>query len=184
MIGSQTFPFIDGLAPSWADLTVSMSPPRPPGAIGGALSAASQAASAVGINPLVLSQIQAINTGTSLEIDNVRAGGRVIARTTGEETCTASMAFYTGGFQEFLTRISTLAPLRGLQRRAGLVHFDLDYQYRLPNNPVLYGCRIKGCRFAGREKNSTTGNAADIVTVALSVIQVVDVVNGQEVCLI
>jgi hypothetical protein len=74
-----------------------------------------------------------------------------------------------------------IAPLRGTQRRVGLVHFDLDYQYRMPNNPTLYGCRIKGARFGGREKNSTTGNAADIVTVPLSVIQVVDVVNGQEV---
>lgn len=182
MLGSQAFPFINGAAPSWADIKVSLSPPRPVGGLGAVAGAATAVAAAAGASFLTMQMLQAINTGVQVEVDDVRgaSGGRVLARTTGEQSQTCSLTFYSTGFDDFLFKIGTIAPLRGAQRRVSLVSFDIDYQYKMPGEVALKGTRIRGCRYLGRERNDSQGNAAALVTVPISCVSIVDVVNGIE----
>lgn len=164
---NNEFPILNGIAPSWADVIVRATPD------GG---------------PLVeMKDIAAINSGRSVEVGSQKgaSGGRVIKRTTGDGSQEASVTFYRSGYQRFLRALMALAPARSNgERILTLVHFGIQIQHTPPGDAEIYERLIKGCRVLSDTMNSAEGSDAQQVEVALSVIQIVDIIDGVPVVLI
>jgi hypothetical protein len=163
---NNEFPILDGIAPSWADIIVRATPK------GGPL--------------IEMKDIAAINTGTSLEVGEQEgaSGGRVIKRTSGRGKQEASITFYRSGFQRFLRALMALAPSRGNQRLISLVHFGIQIQHTPPGDVEIYEYRIKGCRYMGRTMNAAEGVDAQQVECPISVLEIADMIDGEEVVMI
>lgn len=163
---NNEFPILDGIAPSWADIIVRAKPQ------GGPL--------------IEMKDIAAINTGTSLEVGDQRgaSGGRVIKRTTGAGKQEASILFYRSGFQRFLRALAALAPRRGNQRLISLVHFGVQIQHTPPGDVEIYEYRLKGCRYMGRKMDAAEGVDAQQVDCPISIIEIADMIDGEEVVMI
>lgn len=161
---SNDFPVVDGIAPSWADIIVRLSP--------------------IGAPLLELGDIKAINSGTTVEYGEQRAGGRLMKRTTGSESSEASITLYRSGYQKLLRGLKSAAPSRGNQRLVALVHFGIEVQHTPPGDVEVYLYRLKGCRLKGRTLNGSEGDDADTVEVPLSVVQIADVIDGEEVVMV
>jgi hypothetical protein len=166
MAVSTDFPVLDGIAPSWADIIVRATP------AGGAL--------------IEMKDISAINTGRSVEVGEQKgaSGGRVIKRTTGEAKYEGSLTLYRSGYQKLLRGLMELAPSRGNQRIISLVHFGIQVQHTPPGDVEIYEYRLKGCRLIGGTVNSAEGTDADTVEVPLSVLEIVDMIDGVEVVML
>ena len=65
-----------------------------------------------------------------------------------------------------------------------LVQFQIQVQHTPPGSDEIYEFRLKGCRIAGRTLNSAEGSDAEQVEVPLSIIELVDIIDGQEIVLI
>lgn len=165
-MATNSYPIFDGIAPSWADVVARMT-------TNGGVAFETE-------------DIKAINTGTSLEIGEQRgaSGGRVLRRTTGAASQEASITFYKSGYQKFLRTMKAEAPLRGNQRRIALVHFDVQVLWTPEGESDIFETRIKGARIKGRTMNTAEGNDADEVEVPLSVIEIADMIDGEEVVLL
>lgn len=160
---NNDFPIYDGIAPSWADIIVRATPS--------------------GAAIVDMKDIFSINTGITVEVgEQVGAsGGRVMKRTTGSVKYEATITFYRSGYQRFLRALMDLAPPRGNQRLLSLVHFGVQIQHTPPGDVEIYETRLKGCRVLGRTMNTAEGNDAQQVEVPLSVIEIVDMIDGAEV---
>src|ERR1044071_8644261 len=117
-------PLLDGVAPSWADISVRISPSAGGGGVAGAVIGA--VANAVVGNLLELGDIKAINTGTSVDLGEQREGGRVIKRTRGSVSYEASMTLYASGWQKLVKGLLAVAPRRGSQVLVSLVNFTVN----------------------------------------------------------
>lgn len=160
------FPIIDGIAPSFADVAVKTS--------------------GTNLALLTVDDIQAVNTGTSLEVGVQRgaSGGRKMKRTTGSADAEASLTLYYNGYQKLLRNLMAAAPRRGNQARISLVHFQVDVQFTPPGDIEIYEFRIKGCRVAGRTINAAEGTDAQLVELPLNTIDIADIIDGVEVVLL
>jgi hypothetical protein len=175
-------PLLNGFAPSWCDIAVRVSP---------------------GGGPLIeIGDIAAIDYNASLELGEQREGGRVVNRTRGAVSYEASMTLYASGYQKLLLGLVAAAPLRGAQSLISLVSFSISIQFTPPTGGGLAGqaigavagalgvgggifeTRLKGCRVIGRNISAAEGVDAQQVEVPLSVIEIVDVVNGKEMVLV
>lgn len=163
-LANNDFPVLDGVAPSWADVIVRASP--------------------VGAPLIETKDISAINTGATVEVGEQRRGGRVYKRTTGSSSYEASMTLYYSGWTKLISGLVALAPVRGNQRIISLVHFGLQVQYTPPGSAEIFEYRVKGCRILGRTINGAEGNDATSVEVALSTIEIVDMIGGREVVIL
>lgn len=163
MAVNNEYPVLDGIAPSWADIIVKATPK------GAAL--------------IDIKDIAAINTGTTVEVGEQRgaSGGRVIKRTTGSVSYEASITLYRSGYQKLVRGLMAIAPTRGNQKVISLAHFGIQVQHTPPGDIEIYEYRLKGCRILGRSLNGAEGTDADQVEVPLSVIEIVDMIDGVEV---
>lgn len=163
---SQDYPVLDGIAPSWADIEVNATPN--------------------GASLIKMKDIQAINTNSTLEIGEQRgaSGGRVMKRTTGSKTDEASWTLYRTGYQNLARSLMAIAPVRGNQRLIGLVHFLVQVSHTPPGIDEIFEYRLKGCRVSGRQLNAAEGTDAEIAEIPLSISELVDIIDGQEVVLL
>jgi hypothetical protein len=163
---NQDYPILDGIAPSWADIQVS---------------------SSIYDGPLVeMKDIKAINTSRSVEVGKQRgaSGGRTKRRTVGQSDEEASWTLYRTGYDDLIRALASVAPARGNERLISLVHFDIQYQYSPPGSVKIFERKILGCRVIGDTMNDTEGSDPQEVEVPLSVIKIVDVIDGVEIVLI
>lgn len=169
MLGLE-FPSLNGIVPSWADIGVKTT--------------------GTGFPLIDMKDIQSINSGSSVEVGEQRgaSGGRVMARTTGAVSYTASMVLYRTGYQKLLRNLAmspeALSRGGGAQAAITLVHFDIVVQHTPPGSFELFEFRIKGCRITGREANDTEGSEPMVVDVALNPLLVVDVIDGREIAML
>lgn len=160
---NQAFPILNGVSPSWADMSFKAIPS--------------------GVAIFDMSDVAAVSHGTTIEKGEQRglSGGRVIKRTTGSQSHEGSITFYRDGFQKALTNLAALAPLRGNQRAMGLVAFDAIIQHTPHNSVDIYEVRWKGVYFLGDSMSHAEGTDADKVEVALSIGERVHMINGVEI---
>lgn len=168
MLANNEYPVLDGIAPSWADVICKIAAPGAP--------------------TLDMKYFKSINTGRSVEVGEQRAGGRVMRRTTGQGSQTASATLYREGFNILLELLAAAAEAQGFTRGnqllVSLVHFGLELRHTPPNSVRIYCRRVKGCRYLKDDLNGAEGADADTVDIDLSPIEVADVINGKEVVLI
>jgi hypothetical protein len=163
-LANNDYPVLDGVAPSFADIILRVSP--------------------AGAPLLDMKWIKSINTGRTVEVGEARQGGRVFKRTTGSGSQEASMTVYREGHILLLRSLAALAPKRGNTKLVSLVIFGLQIQHTPPGSIEIYERRIKGCRLLGDALNSAEGTDADTVDLTLNPLEIVDVIDGEEVALI
>lgn len=156
------FPILDGIAPSWADISVRATPN--------------------GGNLITMGDIAAINSGWTVEVGEQREGGRVIKRTRGSVSYEAGWTLYASGYQKLLRALVEVAPRNAKgQALLSLAHFLIHVQWTPPGADDILEYKIKGCRLLGRTIDSSEGDDAQQIEMSLSTIEVVDVIDGVEV---
>ncbi len=156
------YPVLDGVAPSWADITVKM--------LGS------------GLVLLEMNDIAAISSGWTVEIGEQRSpGGRVMKRTAGAPSFEASWTLYYEGVQQMLENLLAVMPRRGNEAKASLVSFNIEQQWTPFGSSRIFHRRIKGCRISGNTLAAAEGTDAQQVEIALNPLVVCDVINGIEV---
>ena len=117
-----------------------------------------------------------------MDIGEQRSGGRVIRRTTGSVSHTASMTMYRSGFQTMLANAPPTAPKRGDVSLITHIYFDLQVQHSFPGpgQAEIYEFILKGCRPMAFTLNGAEGAEADTVDVPLSVSEIIHIVNGRK----
>ena len=163
---NNEYPVLDGIAPSWADISCKATPD------GGSL--------------IVMADIKSITTGSVVEVGEQRgaSGGRVIKRTTGAKKDTAGMVLYHTGYLKLMRNLAKLAPSRGNEKLVSLVHFGFQIQFTPPGDPDVYEYRLFGVRFLGRNTNNQEGTDPNEVDCVLSIAKLADIVDGQEIVMI
>lgn len=161
MPANNQYPVYNGVAPSWADISVNVSPD------GGSI--------------LDLADIQEISTSSAIEVGTVEAGGRVIKRTTGAVKYEASMKLTHEGAVKLCRALAALAPSRGNVKLLRFVHFSVQIQWMPEGSTETFEQRIKGCFYAGKDLSSAKGTDATMVDVKLNPLEIVDVIDGEEV---
>jgi hypothetical protein len=170
MAVNNEYPVLDGIAPSWADLSVKLT--------------------GADITLLEMRDIKAINTGRSVEVGAQRGatGGRKKKRTTGQADEEASWTLYRDGFQRMLRTLKAAAESKGYVRGnevlISLVHFDIIWFMTPPGDPDIYERRVYGARVIGDTMNSAEGSDAQEVEVPLSVAKIADIIDGKEIVLL
>lgn len=166
MAFSNDYPILDGVAPSWADI--------------------SAIASSNGSPLLTVKDFQSISTNTTVEVGVQRgaSGGRVIRRTTGQVDFEASLVLYRTGYNELLRKLIPLAPQRGNQRAVSLVKFDIQVMHTPFGSEDVFEFRLMGCRLTGRALNPAEGTDAETVDCPISLVNIVDIVDGVEVVML
>jgi hypothetical protein len=155
-------PTKDEFAPSWQDISLKFR--------------------LYGGRTFEVSDVKGVTLNTSIDIGQQRAtGGVVVRRTTGSETHTGSVNLYRRGWISALEEMVKVAPLKLGKRRIGGIHFDIEVQHSFPGESRIYTMRVKGCRVAGREYGPQEGNDPDTVNIPMSIADIVDVINGEEV---
>lgn len=166
MPANNEYPILDGIAPSWADVSVRLS-------LTGA--------------PLIdMRDIKALNSGRTVEVGAAKSGGRVKRRTTGDSNQEASWTLYRHGFQSLLRGLiaSPNCPRRGEYYLVSLVHFDVQVLHTPPGSVEVFERVWKGCRVLTDAVNGSEGTDADTCEVGLSTIEIYDVIDGKKVVLL
>lgn len=165
-MAEQEYPTLNGIAPSWADIGTTFT------VTDGAL--------------LEMADYKDISWSDTVEMGDQRgaSGGRRMRRTVGQKSEEASATFYLSGFRKLCKALMAKAPRRGNQALISLVAFDINIQHTPPGEVEIFDVKIKGCRIAGRDYAATEGSDAQVITVALNPIEIVDNIDGEEVVLI
>jgi len=162
---NNEYPILDGIAPSWGDMSVKISGTE--------------------IALLEMKDINAINTNMTLEDGEQRnAGGRVVRRTVGQDTNECSLTLYRFGVQNLYRGLLANAPRRGNQALISLVFFDIDYQHTPPGTDEIFQRVVYGCRVKGSAMNAALGTDAQTVEMPIGCAKIADIVDGVEVVLI
>jgi hypothetical protein len=163
---NPNFPVLNGIAPSWADIKVDCK------IYEGAL--------------FNMADIKAVNRTRTVEVGTVQgaSGGRPMRRTTGAVTYDASLTFYREGFDQFLRNAISVAPTRGTECLLSLVHFDITILHTPPGSTKIFEYVLEGCRSIGDTIGDAEGTDAEEVEVPLSVIQIVDIIDGKRVVML
>lgn len=156
------FPVYDGVAPSWADFALRIS--------------------GTNINLCEVGDVAACSFGWTVEVGEQREGGRVIKRTRGSVSNEGSITFYASGWQKVMRALLQAAPRNAKsQAQLSLVHFDVHRIWTPPGSTDLLEDKAKGCRILGRTIDASEGDDAQQVEVPLSVLELVDVIDGVEI---
>jgi hypothetical protein len=172
---NQAYPSLNGVEPSWADITTSFT-------IG--------SGGASGGPAFVMADIAAIKWARKLEVGKKRgaSGGRIIARTTGQTYYEASVQLYRAGLDTVLNALTNQAVaqnfVRGNQVQIGLVAFDILVQHTPPGSSAIYTTKIKGCRWLGEADDMKEGVDPDKVEVNLDPIEIARLIGGKEIVLL
>ena len=163
---AANYPLLNGIAPSWADVAVTI--PIYEG------------------ETVELIDFSALDWEDTVEIGEQKgaSGGRVLRRTTGDLKLDAKATLYRSGLRQLCRALAKKAPVRGNQKRITLVGFDILIQHTPPGESDIYQCKIKGCRLLGRAWKLAEGMDAEKVEIKLNPIEIVDIIDGEEVVLL
>lgn len=162
---NQEFPVLDGICPSFADISVRITP--------------------IGAPLIEMKDIKSIDSGSSVEVgEQLSAAGQVMKTTTGKPKHEASMVLYYSGFVKLLDGLALVAPSRGNEKLVSLVHFGMILIWTPPGSTDVFERRLKGVRFVGEKVGAAEGVDAQTVDVALHVKKIVNMRNGVEITLL
>lgn len=164
MPANNNYPTYNGIAPSWADAVVRITP--------------------TDLAAVTVEDIKGINSNVSLETGQQRAGGRVMKFTAGSSNNEASLILYLSGWRALVMALKDAAPLRGDARILRYVHFDVNYVFTPVGETEIYERRLRDCFLAGMPMNGAEGTDAIEVEAPIMVKEIIDVVGGENVQLL
>jgi hypothetical protein len=162
---NNEFPILDGIAPSFGDLSCVIR--------------------GTSIAALKMNDINAISTNSTRERGEQRnAGGVVVRRTVGQSSRESSLTLYRHGVQNLWRNLivgaQALGLVQGNQALIALVPFTIDYKHSPPGSDEIFQRILRGCMVDGAAMNSAVGTDAQTVEIPINTIQIVDVVDGVE----
>jgi hypothetical protein len=159
---NQAYPSLNGVEPSWADISIT--------------------ATTTGNQLLDMSGIAGIKWSRKVTVGKRRgaSGGRIMKRTTGEIDYEASISFYRSDLLPFETALGNEAPVRGNQRIISLVSWDVHVIHTPPNDTNIYETWIKGCRYLTDDDDMKEGSDPDKFEIGIDPIEIVRVIDGVE----
>jgi hypothetical protein len=167
---NQEYPSLNGVAPSWADISVSMT---------------------VHDGELIeTADIAGINWSRTVEVGEQRgtSGGRPMKRTRGSVSYEAGMTVYADGYNRLIRGLKSAAEakgyVRGNQVLISLVTFDVLIEYTPPGSDEIIRRKIKGCRLLGDSEDAAEGTDATQEELTLNPIEVVQIIDDVEIALI
>lgn len=164
-MANDDFPILNGIAPSWADISVKTQ--------------------GAGLPLIDHKDIKSCTRTRTVEEGVQRApGGRIMRRTTGQPSQEFAWVLYRTGYEIFYATLAEIAPVRGNVAKVSLVFFDIQVMHTPPGSDQIFQYRVKGARVIGDTMAHAEGVEADTVEVPLSTVEVVDVINGREVALL
>jgi hypothetical protein len=155
------YPVINGVAASWADISVRLS-----AVDGGEL--------------IEMGDIVSIGGASSVEVGYQKEGGLVIKRTAGELSNEAKWVLYGSGLIKLLKGLRAKAPVRNGQRRLSLVHFNVTTLWTPVGSDDILERHYRGCRILSDSQDSAEGTEAERVEMDLNPLQIVRVIDGEE----
>lgn len=163
---SNDYPLLNGIAPSFADIALKITPQ------GGPI--------------LDTKDFSALSGSRKVEVGEQRgaSGGRVMRRTSGSISYEGSITFYRSGYQKFFRELAKLAPSRGNQKAIRFVHFGVQIQHIPFNDTEIYDRRWRGVCVIGDTHDNAEGTDADQIEVPVSIAEIVDIIDGQEIVLL
>jgi hypothetical protein len=164
--GSQEYPTLNGIAPSWADITTVFD--------------VVDGASVKDIDYAGFKYNSTVEVGAQMK------GGVVVKRTTGQKKDEASATFYKSGLRQLMDLLAATAPTRGARKLIGLVPFSISIQHSPPGaDPSdIYEVRLRGCRLLKIDETLAEGTDAEKVEIDLAPIEVIWLRNGVELALL
>lgn len=166
---NNAFPLLDGFAPSWADVALTIS--------------------ASGVAALDVKDFKSINSGSTVEVGVQSAGGRPRQTTYGAVAHESGFTLYLSGAQKFERMLKDAALAGGLVRDGGvaqlsLVIFGLTYFFTPVGSAEIWERRLKGCRVLSDPEAPAEGTDATTVDYTLYVTERVKVIDGVEYALL
>ncbi len=158
------YPVLNGIAPSWADVGVSITPN--------------------GAAIIQTKQIKSLNSSRKVDVGVQKQGGRVFKRTTGESSQEGTMVLYRDGYDELIREFVKIAPKRGNEYLISLVYFTVQVLHTPPGSVKIYERIWEGVRIIGDTMNGAEGTDADEVEVPVSIVQIADMIDGKKVVLL
>lgn len=162
---------LTGRAVSWAEISVVAN-------VGGGVS-------------LPTIDIKSINHESKVDIGEQRgaSGGRVMKRTTGALTNTASAVFYRDGLRTLKKALMTAALISGSVNseahiQLSLVTFDIVVMHSWLDDPEIHCRKFVGCRLFKDGGKHEEGTEAETSDVDLNPLRIIDVVNGVDTVLL
>ena len=141
--------------------------------------------------PLLQPDLKSCDHASKVERGEKRgtSGGRVVARTSGSLTNTASGTWYKAGLRDFKKSLASAAISGGFVNSDGhaqlsKVAFDIVITHSYDDDPEIYCTKLLGCHLDGDSGKHAEGNEAETVDVELNPLQIVEVVNGIETVLL
>ena len=166
-----SFPSINGITPSWANVRCTAAMLTQPGTPG----------------PLLeVKDIKAINFTSALTLGYQKEGGKKKNRTSGDQEDSMSLLLYHSGFVNMLRVAKAIAPRGGRNRpKISLVVFNFSLQYTVPTvPPVSYEFAMEGCRIVGWDHAGAEGETPNEVNCPVDTMGIYPVIDGEKVTLI
>jgi len=163
---SQSFPTLNGDAPSWADIDLNFSVHE--GEV------------------LDMEDLAGVKWGRKVEIGEQRGtGGRLKKRTGGRPSFEASITIYRDAYVKLLRALMAKAP-RDKAGRAlvGKVAFDIEIQFTPFGADELHEVSITGCRIMEDGEDSKDSADPNQLELALHVMEITNTIDGVEVLLV
>lgn len=160
-------PTLNGVAPSWAEFEAT--------------------ANVNGGTSLTLGGLKSLTWESAIARGEQRgaSGGRVIKRTTGAKTDTASCEFYQDGLRELQRQLVAVAPKDSAGRpMLSKVSFDIVVKHAVDTDADIFVTKILGCHLDKLSGNHAEGTDPNVIGVDLNPIEIVEVIDGQDTVLL
>jgi len=165
------FETLNGQAVSWAEVSVTIN-------IDGGI-------------PVPQVDIKSVDHESKVDRGEQRgaSGGRILKRTTGQLTNSASATFYADGFRNLKAAlipaaVAALAVNSDGHVQLSKVRFDVVIIHDFVGDPQIYCTKLLGCHIDKDSGKNAEGTDAKMVDVDLNPLRIVEVVNGVETVLL
>lgn len=160
-------PTLNSVAPSWAEIDCT--------------------ANVNGGTSLTLGGLKSINWESAVARGEQRgaSGGRVIKRTTGAKTDTASWEMYQSDLRDLVRQLMAVAPKDSAGRpMVSRVSFDVVIKHSVDDGADIFVTKLLGCHLDKVSGSHSEGTDPNVVASDLNPIEIVEVIDGQDVVLL
>jgi hypothetical protein len=158
---------LNGVAPSWSEIQITVN--------------------VTGGPTLTVIDIKSIDHESAIARGEQRgaSGGRVLKRTTGALTNTASAEFYRDGSKALKRELALVAPKDAAGRpQISKVAFDVVIKHSYDDDADIHVTKLLGCHYDKDGGKHAEGTDAETVAVDLNPIDIVETIDGQDVVLL
>lgn len=155
---AENFPTLNGEAQSWANIAVIVQ--------------------GYGGTELTAADLKDLSWSETVEVGEQRStGGKLKARTVGQNKCEAKATFYADGYDALLENLAAIAVARGFVDPTGaakvsLVGFDVLIQHTPMDQSYLVEKKLEGCRLLSDSGSHSEGTDAETIEVGLNPVRV------------